>query len=214
MIARTSGHCLRVVWLLCRVALQRMALHEEGLGAASRQRVLAFFENMLSLIDMRSFASVWFWIVMALYWSSVSQGVLSAPYDLIVRARKGDARDQADLLALVGIHVRRRLVLMRRAGHWIVGFTMAVLTLVSMLAFLYHLEFAQALFLLLLPMTLVRLFSLRLCFRIEREQPQGERLARLLLQHRLLMQALGVLSIFVAAVWGMLHVMSRSALGW
>ena len=175
---------------------------------------MAFFENMLRLIDMRSFASVWFWIVLALYWSSVSQTVLGAPYDLILRARKGGAQDQQDLSALVGIHVRRRLALMRRAGHWIVGFTMAMLTLVFMLAFLYWLEFAQALALLLLPMTLVRFFSLRLCFRIEREHPDGQRLARMLLRHRLWMQGLGMVAIFVTAVWGMLHVMSRSALGW
>lgn len=174
---------------------------------------MAFLENILSLIDMRSFASVWFWIVLALYWSSVSQTILGAPYDLIVRAARRSEKDQPDLQALVSIYVRRRLELMRRAGHWIVGFTTAVLTLICVLAFAYQLEFAQAVFLLLVPMNIVRLLELRICVRIEREHPQGDRLGRILLRYRFWMQCIGGISIFVTALWGMLQVMSRSVLG-
>lgn len=174
---------------------------------------LAFIENIFALIDMRSFASVWFWIVLALYWSSVSQTVLGAPFDMILRASRGIEGDQDDLHRLVAIHVRRRLELMRRAGHWIVCLVASMLTLVCILAVSYRLEFAQALFLLLVPMTLVRLLGLRLCVRIEREHPKADRLGRMLMRHRFWVQCLGVVSIFVTAIWGMLQVMSRSALG-
>ena len=174
---------------------------------------LTFLDNIFSLIDMRSFASVWFWIVLALYWSSVSQTILGAPFDMISRARRGIESDQDDLQRMVGIHVRRRLELMRRAGHWIVALTTTMLTLVCILAFSYRLEFAQALLLLLVPMSIVRLLELRLCFRIERENPQAERLGRILMKHRFWAQCLGVIAIFVTALWGMLHVMSRSVLG-
>lgn len=175
---------------------------------------MAFLENIFNLIDMRSFSSVWFWIVVALYWSSTSQIVLGAPYDLIVRARRGtDAQQVADLDTLVEVHVRRKLTIMRRAGHWIVAFSAAILTAIGMLAFVYKIEFAQAVVLILLPMTVVRLLALRLAFRIEREQMQGARLCRALLTHRFWVQALGVVAIFLTAVWGMLLVMSRSALG-
>ena len=163
---------------------------------------------------MRSFSSVWFWIVLALYWSAASQLVLGAPYDLIARARRGnDPQNTEDLQILVGIHVRRKLVLMRRAGHWIVAFSTAILTAIGILAFVYRIEFAQAVVLILLPMSIVRLMALRLAFRIERENMAGQRLCRALLMHRFWIQALGVVSIFVTAIWGMLLVMSRSALG-
>jgi hypothetical protein len=174
---------------------------------------LAFLDNIFNLINMRSFSSVWFWIVLALYWSSVSQAVLGAPYDVIIRARNGMAQDKEDLDRLVYIHLRRRLALMRRSGHWVLALVVMLLTAICVLAFSYRVEFAQALFVLLVPITLVRLAGLRLCFRIEREGIEGVTLARVLLKHRFWMQALGVLAIFITAVWGMLYVMSRSALG-
>ncbi len=163
---------------------------------------------------MRSFSSVWFWIVLALYWSSVSQFVLGAPYDLIMRARKGNnPQDMQDLQALVEVHGRRRLTMMRRAGHWVVAFMTTLLTTIYALAFHYGVEFAQAVFALILPLTIVRLMSLRLAFRIERENLTGARLCRALLTHRFWVQALGVVVIFLTAVWGMFHVISRSVLG-
>lgn len=175
---------------------------------------MPFLDNIFGLIDMRSFSSVWFWIVLALFWSSTTQIILGAPHDLIVRARKGtDPQNIEDLHTLVSIHVRRSLTLMRRAGHWIVAFTATILTLIFVLAFFYRVEFAQAVFLLLMPMTLVRLLSLRLALRIERENLREARLCRALLSHRFWMQMLGMLSIFTAALWGMLQVMSHSVLG-
>lgn len=163
---------------------------------------------------MRSFSSVWFWIVLALYWSSASQTILGAPFDLIVRTKRGNNPQNAqDLHDLVAIHVRRRLELMRRAGHWIVAFSAAALTAIAVLAVLYRLEFAQAVLLILIPLTIVRLLGLRLALRIERDDMQGAQLSRALLTHRLWIQVLGVISIFLTAVWGMLLVMSRSVLG-
>ena len=175
---------------------------------------MTFLDNILRLIDMRSFSSVWFWIVLALFWSSRSQTVLGAPFDLIARARRGkDPQHIDDLNILVEIHTRRKVTLMRRAGHWIVAFVAAALTAIGVLAFVYRIEFAQAIVLILLPMTLVELLALRLAFRIERERMVGARLCRALLTHRFWVQALGVLAIFLTAIWGMMLVMSRSVLG-
>ena len=161
---------------------------------------------------MRSFSSVWFWIVLALSWSAASQFVLGASFDLIIRARREDQQSMEDLQTLIGIFVRRKLSMMRRVGHWVVAFSAAVLTLILMLAFVYRLEFAQAVFLLVFPMSLVRLLELRLSFRIERESLKGLQLCKALLRHRLWIQGLGVITIFATAIWGMLHVLSRSAL--
>ena len=175
---------------------------------------MPFADNIFSLIDMRSFSSVWFWIVLALYWSAATQVILGVPHDLIVRARKGtEPQHLEDLHTLVGIHIRRKLTVMRRVGHWIVAFVAALLTLIFVLAFFYSLEFAQAVFLLLMPMTIVRLLGLRLALRVERENLRDARLCRALLTHRFWLQLLGMLSIFSAAIWGMLQVMTQSVLG-
>lgn len=174
---------------------------------------MALIENIFSLINMRSFSSLWFWIVVAIYWSHVSRTVLTAPHDLILRARKGDPVSREDLHALVDIHVRRSLQFTRRAGHWVVAFYAATLTLLLILAFQYRLELAQALLLLFVPMVIVRLLALRLAFRIERQRLRGLDLCRALLHCRFWVQMLGIVSIFITSVWGMLYVMSRSALG-
>jgi hypothetical protein len=174
---------------------------------------LPLLENIFELIDMRSFSSVWFWIVLAIAWSSASQTVMGAPYDLIVKARRKGGQASEDLNTIVGIFVRRRLTVVRRAGHWVLGFQLMVLTAVCIMAFGYGLEFAQAVFLLLLPFALTQFLSVRLAFRIEHDQMQDDRLYRALLRHRLWIQFIGLIAIFVTAIWGMLHVMTASVLG-
>lgn len=162
---------------------------------------------------MRSFSSVWFWIVLALAWSSASQTIMGAPYDLIVKARRKGGEAAEDLNTIVGIFVRRRLTVVRRAGHWVLGFQVMVLTAVCIMAFGQAIEFAQALFLLLLPLALTQFLAVRLAFRIEHDNMRDDRLQRALLRHRLWVQLIGVVAIFVTAVWGMLHVMSATVLG-
>ncbi len=192
-------------------------MHEGVSPRASHRRnrpLLTLFDNIIGLIDMRSFSSVWYWIVLALFWSRMSQFTLGVPYDVIMRARRNAGQDLADMTTLAGVHVRRKLELTRRAGHWVLAFFAGLLTLVFMLAFVYMLEFAQAVFLLLMPLVMVRLLDLRLALKIERENMHAERLARALLRHRLWVQVLGIIAIFVTAVWGMFVVMSRSVLGW
>ncbi|WP_121093318.1 component of SufBCD complex [Roseinatronobacter ekhonensis] len=173
---------------------------------------MALLDNIRDLIDMRSFSSVWFWIVLALAWSSASQTIMGAPYDLIVKARRKGGEAAEDLNTIVGIFVRRRLTVVRRAGHWVLGFQVMVLTAVCIMAFGQAIEFAQALFLLFLPLVLTQFLAVRLAFRIEHDNMRDDRLQRALLRHRLLVQLIGVVAIFVTAVWGMLHVMSATVL--
>ena len=174
---------------------------------------MSVLESILSLIDLRSFSSVWFWIVVALFWSAVTQTILGASYDVIIRARKSGGQSMDDLHMLVDIHVRRAIKLMTRVGHWIVAFVAASLSAVFVLAFGYGLELAQAVFLLMLPLTIIRLMGLRLAFRVDRQNLRGDQLIRALLRHRLWIQLLGVITIFVTAIWGMLLVMTASVLG-
>jgi len=47
---------------------------------------------------------------------------------------------------------------------------------------------------------------------VERQGLEGAALCRAMLRHRFWVQFLGLVSIFVTAVWGMLYVMSRPVL--
>jgi hypothetical protein len=166
---------------------------------------LEWYDTVFELIDARSFSNIWFWIVVAVLWSSVSHWVLGVPYDMISRGRRQGGAAQADVEALVAINVRRLLYISGEAGLLLVGFTAFLLTTLAALGFLYAIELAQAVFLLSFPMIFVGLLTLRTARRYEAEQPQGEALFRLLFRHRIAVQGIGMVGIFVTALWGMWH---------
>lgn len=160
-------------------------------------------QTIFEVIDMRSFSNLWFWIALAVLWSSASHWVLGVPFDMITRARKHGEQAQADLETIVRINVDRILYIGRVSGLVLLGFLCFVLTALALLGFVYNVEFAQALFLIGLPMSLVGMLSLATARRIEAEAPTGEALHRRLIRHRQFVQLIGMVSIFVTALWGM-----------
>nr|WP_245242926.1 component of SufBCD complex [Pararhodobacter sp. SW119] len=171
------------------------------------------YDSVLTLIDLRSFSNLWYWIVLAVTWSIASHYVLGVPFDMVLRARRQGGAAMADLEAMVDLQLRRRSGIVRSGGAWLVGLWAAVLTIVALLGFWYRVEIAQALALLAVPLTLVMALSFRLSTRLRTERPRDEALARRLTWHRLLIQIIGVLSILVTALWGMWHNLSMNVLG-
>lgn len=170
-------------------------------------------QTVFELIDLRSFSNLWYWIALAVVWSTSSHWVIGIPNDLIQRARRGNGRAAADVADLMRINARRYLHIARVAGLWIAGFGACAFTVLAILGFGYGVEFCQALFLLLGPVGLVGLLTVRTALRFEREAPEGAALYRLLRRHRLGVQAMGLVAIFVTAMWGMWWNMSISVLG-
>ncbi|MDP3960916.1 MAG: component of SufBCD complex [Pseudorhodobacter sp.] len=166
---------------------------------------MEWYTLIFLLIDMRSFSSLWYWIALAVLWSSVSHWVLGVPFDLINRARRkgGDAAE--DLAVLARINARRMLYISRNGGMWLVGIVFFLLTVLAMLSALYEVEFAQALLFMVAPMVLVGYLSLRLALKVEAGAPEGEALVRLLMRHRFIVQLIGMIAIFVTAMFGMYH---------
>jgi len=162
-----------------------------------------FYDLVFEMIDMRSFSNLWYWIVLAVMWSSLSHFILGVPFDMVTRARRRGGPAMADLEDMVRIQVNRRLYIARVSGMWLVGFGAGVLTVLATLGFWYRLQFAQALFLLLLPASLVGAMSVMLAARIDARRPRGEDLCRALARHRLMIQFIGILAIFITAIWGM-----------
>lgn len=174
------------------------------LGAGEgRAAAVDWTGTLFEVIDFRSFSSLWFWIVLAVAWSSASHWVLGVPFDMVQRARRQGGQALADLEDLVRINVNRMLFIARVSGLWLAGFVAFALVALVTLAFWYGVEFAQALALLAIPMTVVGAMSLAAARRIEADAPRGEALFRRLARHRLWTQVVGLVSIFVTAMYGM-----------
>ncbi|MFC3180166.1 component of SufBCD complex [Cypionkella sinensis] len=161
------------------------------------------YQVLFELIDMRSFSNLWYWIMLAVMWSSASHWVLGVPFDMISRARRQGGTLQDDLETLVRINTGRMLYIARTAGVWLVAFLCFMLTALLVLAVYYRIEFAQAVLFLLVPMTILSMLSLRTAGLIEAGESAGEALHRRLIRHRIATQALGMVSIFVTSMFGM-----------
>ncbi len=171
-----------------------------------------WYAIVFELIDMRSFSNLWYWIALAVVWSTTSHWVLGVPWDMVHRAQKFGGQAEEDLEHLVRINCNRLLYIAGVSGLWLLGFVSATLTSLAILAFYYWVEFAQAVFLLAFPMTLVGLMSLSSARFIRERDLTGEALRKRLMRHRILTQVIGMFAIFITALWGMYQNISLGAL--
>ncbi|MFV2052775.1 component of SufBCD complex [Aliiroseovarius sp. YM-037] len=172
-----------------------------------------WYQTVFELIDMRSFSNLWFWIALAVLWSSTSHWVLGVPYDLVLRARRNGGEAMADLEDMVRINTSRMIYIANVSGVWLMAFGFFVLTSLALLGFHYRVEFAQAVFLLLFPMSFVAMLSLQTARAFVRDEPTGEDLCKRMYNHRLWTQLIGMISIFVTAMWGMYQNVTFGVLG-
>ena len=158
---------------------------------------------------MRSFSNLWFWIALAVMWSSASHWVLGVPFDMITRARRHGGQAATDLDDMVRINSNRLLYIAGISGLILMGSISFMLTVLMVLGFVYRVEFAQAVFLLAFPMSLVFALSIRTARQIQDTGLSGEALWVRLARHRIATQAIGMVSIFVTALWGMFQNLSH-----
>jgi hypothetical protein len=172
---------------------------------------LDWYFTAFELIDLRSFSNLWFWIMLAVFWSTASHFVLGVPFDMVARASSEDPQAEQDLVDMVRVHCNRLIYIAETSGIWLTGFTFFLLSLLFLMGFVYWLEFAQALFLLGAPMSLVFLLSVRSARKLLGER--GAPLRKMLKLHRLMVQVIGMLSILVTSMWGMYINISTGVLG-
>lgn len=161
------------------------------------------FDTLIEAIDLRSFSNLWYWIGLAVLWSSVAHFVLGVPYDLMLRARRKGGQAVSDMETMADISIRRLLHIVDTAGLWLAGFAGFALTSLVLLGWVYGAEFAQAVFCLAFPMVFVGWLSIRSARRIAAQGLRGEALYRALFRHRLKCQGIGVVAIFATTMWGM-----------
>lgn len=167
---------------------------------------------VFEVIDFGSFSNLWYWIALAVVWSTASHWVLGVPFDMVGRARKQGGQAQIDLEDITRVNVNRLLFITGAAGIWILGIASFLLTVLAVAGFWYGNELAQAVFLLAFPMSLVMLLGLRSAHRIRNEAIRGEDLWKQLGRHRIATQAIGMVSIFVTSLWGMYQNLAFGAL--
>jgi hypothetical protein len=180
-------------------------------------------EGILTLLDSRSFGSVWFWMMLVFAWTVAGRRIAGVPVD-VVRAVARPGPDAADDPAALTLLDWLSLTLPRwqvsgGSGAALLGLAAFILSLLALLGFVYQLEMAQALVLLVLPFALVFMMEMRLAHRLravlaeaERGAPVGQaaaEAARMMRRHRLgfvLMSVLAVaLSAFHGALWMLRH---------
>ena len=66
-----------------------------------------WLQIIFEVIDMRSFSNLWYWIALAVVWSTTSHWVLGVPYDMILRARRKGGQAMTDLEDIVRVNVNR-----------------------------------------------------------------------------------------------------------
>jgi hypothetical protein len=171
-----------------------------------------FLDLVTEVIDLRSFSNLWYWIVLAILWSSLSHWVLGVPSHIVARARRGDAQAEQDMVALARINGERVLAQVEQSAPVLLGLAAFVASALATTGWLYGIEFAQAIFLLLFPALLVGGLTVRTARKL-REEDYAD-VARRLRLHRTYVQMLGVVFIFVTAFWGMYTNIAVGPLGW
>lgn len=175
------------------------------------ERPLDFLDLITEVIDLRSFSNLWYWIVLAILWSSMSHWTIGVPYHIVTRARRGDAQSHNDMMVLARMNAERITQFADTSGVLATGFGCFVLTGLAVVGWAYGVEFCQAIFLLLCPSMIVLAIGVWTSRRL-RANDYGN-VAQILRQHRTVVQMLGVVFIFVTAFWGMYQNVNVGPLG-
>ena len=162
-----------------------------------------WFETVFEVIDMRSFSNLWYWISLAVLWSTASHWVIGVPFDLVQRAKRRGGQAEIDLEQLVRINCNRLLYIGRISGLLLMAFGSAIVTTLFILGFWYGVEFAQAVFFFVFPLSFIGMLSMSTARLITTEAASGALLQKRLTRHRLYTQIIGMMSVFVTAMWGM-----------
>jgi hypothetical protein len=159
--------------------------------------------SLFDLVELRSFSSIWYWIVLAVFWARVSHAALGVPADLVRRARTGDDQARRDVELLLRLRSRRRLDDDFRVATFRVAAVFCLLTVLVGLGIIYGSELAQAILLIAAPYVLVGWLDGRLMRKLPALDTTQS--VEALAAHRAWVQGIALCAVFVTAVWGTYH---------
>jgi hypothetical protein len=174
--------------------------------------------SLIGLLDSRSFMTIWYWLALVGMWSATGRSVIGVPSETVSRARSALSANQPDDPAVVGLLDWLSLVLPRwrlgtTEGAVFLGVTCFALTSLLVLGFVFWLELAQAVFLLLMPFWVLFWMRVRLARRLTPlidaahmgkttlEQTARDA-ARMMTWHRRWVTVLSMVSVLLTVLWG------------
>ncbi len=165
---------------------------------------MSWYQTLFDLIDMRSFSNLWYWLGLAVFWTRLGHSALGVPADMIRRAARGDdPLALPEVEAIAAAHARRLLGLAGQSGVVLAACLSFLFSTLLLLATAYRVEFAQAVLCFLVPALIVFLLALRTARLVAAGEGQGEALLLRLHRHRSMVQAIGMVSIFLTGLFGM-----------
>lgn len=177
---------------------------------------MQLLDAFLVLLGSRSFGTIWFWIVLAVVWTTAARNVLGVPPDIFRRVpRQGAADDDPASLALLDwlSMTLPRWRIGNREGVWLLGIVTFLATVLVLLGFGYGLEMAQALVFLLLPVILVMVLGIRLARHLRPLLARAQsgaigagqaatEAANRMRRHRFVLTVVSAFAVVVTAFWG------------
>ncbi|HSF92025.1 MAG TPA: component of SufBCD complex [Paracoccaceae bacterium] len=163
----------------------------------------------LSILDTNSFWNIWYWIFTIVAWSLAAHWTIGVPFDMLVLADRKGGEHVENFEALVRINIVRLRYYFDNYGVLLIGVISFLLSALGVLAFFFNLEPAQALFMLVLPMTIMSGFSARFAFRVQKENWSGAILRKKMRHRRAWNQFIGLCGISAAAFVGALNYLSH-----
>ena len=158
--------------------------------------------SFVNLIDLNTFASIWYWALAVVAWAGASHWLIGVPFDVLYFARSGKAESVQDLEALVSVNVRRIMFFQGMAGMLFTGLISFLLTAMLVAGFYYGIELGRGMFVLAAPLTLIMAINVRLAQELHNAPLTGEALVKRMFAVRLRTQVIGMIAIFGTAVYG------------
>ncbi|NSX55248.1 component of SufBCD complex [Parasulfitobacter algicola] len=143
-------------------------------------------------------------------WSVLTNWVMGVPYDMITRARRQGGQPQQDFEDMVRVNVNRIFHLIGWSAYLATGFFCFVLTGLGLLGFFYGFEFAQAVFMLALPTSIVLLMTVKKAKKLHAGSFTGDDLRKQIVGLRFWIQVIGVIALFITSTWGMWYNMNHN----
>ena len=157
-------------------------------------------------ISLRSFSSLWYWVAVAVFWIAATGRVLGISFASVNRARGGG-------LALMQLETMTQIAVQIWVAGWQkwqvlwVALSAATLVGLSLLAFSYGIELAQALWFLVFPYLMIMALQLRLALRILGDDVGDKALITMMYRFRIKVQLIGFTIISLTLAFAFFHLL-------
>ncbi len=187
-------------------------------AAKDKELLVPQVNSLIGFLDSRSFMTIWYWLALVGMWSATGRSIMGIPSDVVARARAALAAGQGDDPSVLTLLDWLSLVLPRwrlgtTEGAVFLGLTSFGLTSLAVLGFVFWLELAQAMFLLLMPFWLLFWMRVRLARRVTPlvdaaqlaqipPDKAARDAARMMTWHRRWITVLSMVSVLATVLWG------------